>query len=63
MAGKEKAPAKVPAKADPADLSPKGVAPVSQDGSYWKREPSSEEFPADQGPQVQQVYVGLPSVD
>lgn len=36
--------------------------PVSLNGKYYEYEPSSEQFPADQGVQVQQVYVGLPEL-
>lgn len=36
--------------------------PVSLNGEYYEYEPSSEQFPADQGNQVQQVYVGLPKL-
>lgn len=48
------------AKAAPAKVEDERV-PVSLNGAYYTYEPSSEEFPADQGNQVQQVYVGLPS--
>lgn len=49
------------AKAAPAKVEDERV-PVSLNGEYYEYEPSSEQFPADQGNQVQQVYVGLPKL-
>lgn len=46
-----------------AAAEPVVAGPPSSDGAHWTYRPAEGEFPATDGPHVEQVFVGVPEAE